>query len=125
MDIRPIGNAPQPAPGVADKPAHVTEAATPAKPTAAPVEAAAAVKQPGAIPNMEQLSQAVKSINKALQEQSQGLEFSVDSDSNRTIVKVVDQKTKEVLRQIPAEETLQIAKSIDLALQGLLIKQKA
>jgi flagellar protein FlaG len=125
MDIRSIGNLPQPAPSVAERPAHGAEAAAPAKPAAAPVELATAVPQPGTIPNLAQLAQAVKSINKTLQEQAQGLEFTVDSDSNRTIVKVVDEQTKEVLRQIPSEEVLQIAKALDLAQQGLLIRQKA
>jgi flagellar protein FlaG len=124
MDIRPIGNLPQPAPGVAEKPVHA-EAAAPARPAAAPVEQATTVPQPGAIPDLAQLAQVVKSINKTLQEQAQGLEFTLDSDSNRTIVKVVDEKTKEVLRQIPTEEVLQIAKALDLAQQGLLIRQKA
>ena len=40
-------------------------------------------------------------LNKSSQAKSQGLEFSIDKDSNRTVVKVIDQTTKEVLRQIP------------------------
>lgn len=74
---------------------------------------------------MSQLTQAIKSINKALQEQAQGVEFSLDSDSHRTIIKVVDQNTKEVLRQIPSEEALEIAKALGGTQQGLLIRQKA
>jgi flagellar protein FlaG len=63
-------------------------------------------------------------LNKASQAKAQGLEFSVDNDSKRTIVKVVDQTTKEVLRQIPSPEALAIAKSLDSS-KGLLIKQTA
>ncbi len=125
MDIRPTSNLPPPTASAAEKPPHGAEAAVPAKPAISPAEATAPVQQPGAIPDLPQLAQAVKSINKTLQEQAQGLEFAVDADSDRTIVKVIDKKTKEVLRQIPAEEVLQIAKALDQAQQGLLIRQKA
>jgi len=72
----------------------------------------------------EQINEAVKAINKTIQNTSQNLEFSVDGGEGSVVVKVVDQQTKEVLRQIPSEEALEIAKSLD-KLQGLLIKQTA
>lgn len=127
MDIRPIGaNAVQPGAVFADKTIQVAEPAVAARPAAPAVAVdAAAVQQPGTVPNLSELANAVKNINKALQERSQDLEFTVDSDSERTIVKVVDQNTKEILRQIPSEEALEISKAIDQALQGLLIRQKA
>ena len=90
-----------------------------------------AVAQPPQGPKPEQaasakeVQQAADEINKALQRlNSSSLEFSVDHDSGRTVVRVVDVATKDVIRQIPNEETLQIAKSID-KLQGLLIRHKA
>lgn len=72
----------------------------------------------------EQVNQAVEAINKTIQAASQNLEFSVDKDMSVVVVKVIDQQTKQVLRQIPTEEALDIAKSLD-KLQGLLIKQTA
>lgn len=72
----------------------------------------------------EQVNQAVEALNKTVQASSQNLEFSVDKDMSVVVVKVVDQQTKQVLRQIPTEEALEIAKSLD-KLQGLLIKQTA
>ncbi|WP_082583930.1 flagellar protein FlaG [Noviherbaspirillum sp. Root189] len=82
------------------------------------------VQQPGAVPDLSTLEQAVKDLNKAMQTQSANLEFSVDEDSNRTIVKVIDQQTQEVLRQIPSEEALKISKALN-QVSGLLIRQKA
>ncbi|KLU37648.1 hypothetical protein AB595_06200 [Massilia sp. WF1] len=70
------------------------------------------------------LSQAIDRINKSLSDANQGIEFSVDPDSERVIVKVVDRETKEVLRQMPSQEALDIAKALDRS-QGLLIKLKA
>lgn len=125
MDIQPLSRASLSSFPIMERSAHAAEAATVVKPTASPVEMVAAVQQPAPVPNLAQLAQAVKSINKAFQEQYQDLEFSIDADSNRTIIKVVDQKTKEVLRQIPSEEVLEISKALDRLQQGLLIRQKA
>ena len=95
-----------------------------AKSSATALETLAAVAQNAATPNAEQVKQAVKNINQSLATLSQGLEFSVDADSNSTVVKVVDQETQEVLRQMPSKEALEIARALD-RVQGLLIKQKA
>ncbi|MTV40776.1 flagellar protein FlaG [Duganella radicis] len=97
-----------------------------ARAPATAVETAAAVKAPSAAPSLEQVSEAVSQLNKSVQAKSQGLEFSIDSDSKRTVVKVVDQTTKEVLRQIPTPEALEIAKSLEAkSSTGLLIQQTA
>ena len=53
-----------------------------------------------------------------------GVEFTIDEDSHRTVVKVVDQETKELIRQMPSAEALEISKALD-RVQGLLINQKA
>jgi flagellar protein FlaG len=78
------------------------------------------------VPTLDQVNEAVSQLNKSSQAKSQGLEFSVDNDTKRTVVKVVDQSTKEVLRQIPTPEALEIAKSLESkASTGLLIQQTA
>jgi len=90
------------------------------------VDTVDAVKGAAAAPTLDQVEQAVSKLNKSPQAQSQGLEFSIDSDTKRTVVKVVDQSTKEVLRQIPSPEALEIAKSLEASEnKGLLIKQTA
>jgi len=135
MGIREIGSAVQTAAAPTEK-IHDTPMAPAPKAAADPVQTAApdAVQQPAQVPNLGQLAQALKSINNVLKPQN--VEFSVDPDSDRTIVKVVDQSTKEVLRQIPAEDVLHIAKVIEqqaergksggvLPPNGLLIQQKA
>lgn len=123
MDIRPIGITAQAPAGPSDRALVAPDSVVVAK-FATPTETVAAVQQPAAAPSMAQVTQAVKSINKTMENLSQGLEFSVDTDSRRTVVKVVDQKTKEVIRQIPTEEALQIAKALD-QVSGILIKQTA
>lgn len=91
---------------------------------AAPTETVHAVTAKAAVPSQRELEEAVERINRSVQAKSQSLEFSIDNDSKRTIVKVIDQSTKEVLRQIPTPEALQIAKSLDSG-KGLLISQEA
>lgn len=75
-------------------------------------------------PSPEQVRQAVQEIQKVVEPVAQNLQFMVDKETGKTVVRVVDATTKEVIRQIPTEEVLSIAKAID-RLQGLLLRQKA
>jgi flagellar protein FlaG len=56
---------------------------------------------------------------------SNNLEFSIDDSTGQTVVKVVDSSTKELIRQIPSEEMLAIAKALDGEIKGLLVRNKA
>ena len=42
-----------------------------------------------------------------------GLRFSVHKPTGRTVVKVIDKETKEIVREIPAEEILNLAAKLD------------
>jgi flagellar protein FlaG len=119
MEIRPQTSAAAPPPPPADKSAAIA-----ARNDAAPTQTVIAAKQAAAPASEDEVSHALKSINHALKERSQDLEFSIDDDSDRTIVKVVDKSTQEVIRQMPTEEALEIAKALD-RLQSLLVKQSA
>jgi len=72
----------------------------------------------------ELVRKATEQINKFIQSSSRNLQFSVDQTNNRIIVKVLDKETGEVIRQIPGEETLAIANSLDTP-KGVLIQSKA
>lgn len=78
-------------------------------------------------PSSGQLQNAVNGINLAMRQLNQNLEFSVDTSTNKPVVKMVDTQTGDLIRQFPSEETLAIARSIDqfLQRQGLLLSQKA
>ena len=71
-----------------------------------------------------QVEAAVQEINQALKVLSTSLHFEFDQASGRTIVKVVDRDSGELLRQLPSEATLQIARSLD-RLVGQLVDQTA
>jgi flagellar protein FlaG len=90
--------------------------------------AAPAGQSAKAAPSRNEVDDAVKKLNDSMSVSSQSLEFSVDHDSKQIVVKLIDQNTKEILRQIPTVEALQMAKAIDETLdkkQGLLISQTA
>lgn len=73
-------------------------------------------------------SQSIQDATKRLQNfvstVRSDIQFSLDDASGQTVVKVIDSQTKEVLRQIPSKEALEIAKALD-TFQGLLVKQQA
>jgi flagellar protein FlaG len=93
------------------------------RPAVPPVQTAA-VEQPSPAANSERVKQAIKDINKALQEQGRGLRFEVDPETRHAIIKVVDTETQQVIRQMPTEDALDIARALD-RLQSLLVRQKA
>lgn len=74
--------------------------------------------------NTEQLEELLNNVKQTLPSSARNLQFSIDEGSGRTVVKVVDSNTKEVIRQIPSEEILAIAESLSPP-KGFLIKQDA
>jgi flagellar protein FlaG len=79
---------------------------------------------PAATPSPAQVSQAVQEVKDALGQMAQNLQFLIDETTGKTVVKVVDGTTNEVIRQIPSEELLAITRALD-KFQGVLLKQKA
>ncbi|OYY50243.1 MAG: flagellar biosynthesis protein FlaG [Methylophilaceae bacterium 17-43-7] len=70
------------------------------------------------------LTGAVQKLNDYVAPALQTIQFSIDQESERIVVKVVDTATQKVLRQIPNEEVMAITKTLD-KLQGLVIRQTA
>jgi|SRR5690554_275229 len=61
----------------------------------------------------ERLRAAVAQMNDYIESTQRDLQFSYDDESGETVVKVVDRKTQEVIRQIPDEIFLKISQAID------------
>jgi flagellar protein FlaG len=68
--------------------------------------------------NIQKLDNAVQQLNDYAQSINRTLEFSMDSDSGKMVVKVMDSETDELIRQIPREEALKIAEQINERLTG-------
>src|SRR5512141_1846069 len=83
-----------------DAPA-VAVSATPAQVTPVQVQATPA-QAPAQPPTAAQLKTAVDSINRALQQSNQSLEFSIDPSTKTPVVKMLDKETGKVISQYPS-----------------------
>jgi len=75
-------------------------------------------------PTPEATKAAVVQANRAMAALSATLSFEVDAETQTTVVKVIDSSDNSVLRQIPSQEMLEIARALD-RLQGMLVRDKA
>jgi len=72
----------------------------------------------------EQVEAAVNQIQQFTQTLTQNLKFSIDEDTGKTVVRIVDIQTQEVIRQIPSEEAIRIAGALG-KIQGVLFNGQA
>lgn len=76
----------------------------------------------------QEVREAVRDIEEYVQNTKRELSFTVDEELNRTVIKVFDQQNDQLIRQIPREEILNIARTLhDLTenqATGLLIREK-
>ncbi len=70
------------------------------------------------------VEEIVDGLNEYVQQVERHLQFSVDRESGKTVIRVVDAATEEVVRQIPADEILELQRRLG-DLQGLLFKTEA
>ena len=73
---------------------------------------ASVVDEAKVIKESDDLKQAVSKLNDYVQNVQRDLQFSIDKDSGTMVVKVIDTKSEKVIRQIPNEETLKLARSL-------------
>ncbi len=66
--------------------------------------------QPGMAPDRQQLRDTMKHLNQRLRDYNTNLQFEVDDKYQEMVVRIVDRETKEVVRQIPSEKALALAK---------------
>ena len=72
----------------------------------------------------EAIERAIREVNKMLDPLARSLEFSIDDTTGRSVVKLVDKETNEVLRQMPSREMLSIARALE-RVRGMLISEQA
>ena len=52
------------------------------------------------------------------------LEFEIDPDLHKVVIKILNGESGEIIRQIPAQEILDLAKNLDEP-KGLLVRERA
>lgn len=111
----------------------------PRRPLPAPSQADEALPRasapPQAAPSVSQasVSQATREIADYMQSVSRALKISVDEDLGATVIRVLDPQTDKLIRQIPPEEALALARFIaeqraaperGAAIPGILLDRK-
>ncbi|MEC7691405.1 MAG: flagellar protein FlaG [Pseudomonadota bacterium] len=63
-------------------------------------------------PSEEQLTSALRDVEKFLNGRNRNLAFSIDEETRRSVVTVKDSSSGDVIRQIPSDEVLKLARQI-------------
>jgi flagellar protein FlaG len=72
----------------------------------------------------DDVQKAVKELNQHLRATNTEMNFSIDKETEKLVLKIVDSKTHEVIRQIPAEDALRRSLRIGKLL-GFLVDENA
>lgn len=79
--------------------------------------------------NTEALREAIDRAQSAIAPKARDITFSLNEKTNSVVVKIIDRESEEVIRQIPSEEFLRIAETLNSQIEniraGLLVEQKA
>ena len=79
---------------------------------------------PTSPPTKEDVEQAAARVKEALRGNTSRVEIEIDHELNKAVVKVFKGESGEIIRQIPAQELLDLAKHLD-ASKGLLVRERA
>ncbi len=71
------------------------------------------------------LNELVAKLNERMQDIRRELQFSVDDDTGKVVIKVLNAETEEVVRQIPPEEVLSLAANLEANGGSLLVDATA
>jgi len=100
-----------------------TRSAPPPAPTSAPAPGGASQ---GNAATSERLKAAVARANQELAQSNREMTFVFDDKVGRMLVKIVDKQTNTVVRQVPSEDMLAMARALeDAPTRGALIKSRA
>lgn len=70
------------------------------------------------------LDRALEDVNSSLKAWSTGMRFDIDPEAQRVVVSLIDNETGEVLRTVPSDAVIRIAKMI-VQLQGQVVSTRA
>lgn len=102
----PVVNVPQPARLTDDRSAARSASGKQVPPTGE-------VRPEPEPPKESEVMRAVEMLANHARNLGRELQFEIDSDSGKTLIKVIDPETEEVVRQIPSEEAVARARSLD------------
>lgn len=68
----------------------------------------------------EQLEKVAQQLQDFVGEMNRGLEFSVDQDSGRDVIKVIDKNSGDLVKQFPSEEVLTLVAKLSDMVGGFI-----
>lgn len=98
------------------------------KESAAAAADVARAQQQQAAQQREAVQESVDKLNEFIRPYVTSLQFSIDKDAGKLVVKILDTETREVIKQFPSEKVLALAKALAEAMkkpEGLLLEQDA
>jgi flagellar protein FlaG len=102
---------------------RVPATATPtATPVAQPDQGDSTATAAKSVPGQEELKKLVSAMQSKVAQTASDLEFSIDKESGKSIVKVTERASKEVIWQFPSEQALQVTRELDRYLGAFLNK---
>jgi len=115
------------APAIVANPQPLPAVSAPKKVAVAPQPVAVEAPEPLRIDPVkmgQQLAEVVSMLNRQMEQTKRGLGFSIDRVANVNVVTVRDTNTGSIVRQIPTQNVLNIAHSIE-SLKGILYSELA
>ena len=79
---------------------------------------------PTPAPAKEEIERAAVRIKEVLRGTTSRLEIEIDHDLHKAVIKVLNGESGEIIRQIPAQELLDLAKHLNDP-KGLLVRERA
>jgi flagellar protein FlaG len=68
----------------------------------------------------QQLEKVAQQLQQFVGEMNRGLEFSVDTDSGRDVIKVIDKNSGDLVKQYPSEEVLSLVANLSDMVGGFV-----
>ena len=75
-------------------------------------------------PTRVEIEQAVSRANEHMTAIAPSLQFEVDPETQKVVIRLVDRQDQRVLRQVPSPEMLEIARALE-RMQALLVRTRA
>ena len=79
---------------------------------------------PTSPPTKEDVEQAAARVKEVLRGTTSHLEIEIDHDLDKAVIKILSGESGEIIRQIPSQELLDLAKHLDEP-KGLLVRERA
>jgi flagellar protein FlaG len=124
MKIQDTSNVSYAPPSTEKNVGSTTAATTQPTPPPAAATSAAEVKDVNP-PSPAEVKASIDKINQELKQNSVNLDFSIDKNTNESVVKVIDSSTGDIITQFPSKEALAISESIANKQKGALVSSTA